>query len=212
GPGGRRRPDAPHGAARGPRARQHLAHLFPAASEVFEAPLLDLERNQLDVDAGEVVGQRSPSARLLALVRPDPLRRDELQGPVLREQRLEEGQRELPIVRGDAFGLLAQEPLLELRVVFPQLLVEEAAARGPEPDDLHTRGAAIGEDEEAAGARVFAEALASGEGQAVEAAAEVDRLGAEEDADMGGDHRGASRAVRTACRRSVVTDEASRSR
>ena len=86
--------------------------------------MLDLERNQLDVDAGEVVGQRSPSARLLALVRPDPLRRDELQGPVLREQRLEEGQRELPIVRGDAFGLLAQEPLLELRVVFPQLLVE----------------------------------------------------------------------------------------
>ncbi len=55
-------------------------------------------------------------------------------------------------------------------------------------------------------------ALASGEGQAVEAAAEVDRLGAEEDTDMGGDHRGASRAVRTACKRSVVTDAASRSR
>ena len=36
----------------------------------------------------------------------------------------EEGQGELPIVRGDAFGLLAQEPLLELLVVFPQLLVE----------------------------------------------------------------------------------------
>ena len=53
--------------------------------------MLDLERDQLDVDAGEVVGQRFPSARLLALVRPDPLRRDELQGTVLREQRLRGG-------------------------------------------------------------------------------------------------------------------------
>jgi hypothetical protein len=43
---------------------------------------------------------------------------------VLLEQRREEGQGELPIVRGDAFGLLAEEPLLELLVVFPQLRVE----------------------------------------------------------------------------------------
>jgi hypothetical protein len=92
------------------------------------------------------------------------------------------------------------------------LVGEEAAARGLEPDDLHAGGAAIGEDEEAAGARVFAEALAGGEGEAVEATAEVDRLGADEDADVGGNHRGTSRAASTVRRRSVVTDEASRRR
>ena len=74
------------------------------------------------------------------------------------------------------------------------------------------RRLAIGEDERPAGPGVFAEPLARGEGEAIEAAAKVDGLGADEDPDVGGDHRGASRAASTVCRRSGVTAADSRSR
>ena len=118
------RPDHPHDDARGAAALEHFAHLFPDAAEVFEPALLHLERDQLDVDAREMRGQRLAAARRRPLVGADPPRRGGLRRAVLREEGLDERERELALVRGDAFGLLAEQPPLELLVVFPQLLVE----------------------------------------------------------------------------------------
>ncbi len=119
------RPDHAHDDARRPPALEHLGHLFPDAAEVLEALLLHLVRDQLDVDPGKMRGQRLAAARLPALMRPDALLLDELRGAVLREQCFEQGQRELAVViTRDALGLLPEQALLELLVVFPKLLVE----------------------------------------------------------------------------------------
>jgi hypothetical protein len=120
------RPDQPDDDARRPAALEHLAHLFPDAPEVFEPALLDLMRDQLDVDAGEVLGQRLAATRLRPLVAADGPRLLGLLGrPVLGEESFDEGQGELAIVRRDALGLLAEKALLELLVT-----EEEGGAAG----------------------------------------------------------------------------------
>jgi AmmeMemoRadiSam system protein B len=106
-------------------ALEHLTHLRADALELVEPLLLDFERDELDIDAGQMIGQRLAPDRFRPRMGPHGLGRGGRRtGPA--EERGEEGERQLTVVGRQALGLLAEEPPLELLVGFDQAEVEGA--------------------------------------------------------------------------------------
>ena len=129
---------------RGRAALEHLAHLGADTVELIEPLALHVERDELDLDTRQVVGQRLSPGRRAPGVCADRLR-CRRRWSVRPEQGAEEPEGELAVVQREPLSLLAAEAVLELRIRLAQLLVEMPIAvalrghggeRGVEPRDL----------------------------------------------------------------------------